>query len=221
MRIHVAPLTHPHSPQEFSSDALSAEAFRQKILVKSTTTKGMWPSGLTAFDWYSLFQQNFNLVKNIAYNLFWHFQAGHVCRTSRVIEAMCFKTNNGSRFQNHKVALSVHISSVVCQAAALKNNHVNTLIYYPPCNNAQRPSKLKVSRCQMHNETQPLPCRASRPTRLFADGDLERRAEGKLRPQKQKARHGDEGWSLLWKPCHAPHASLSETRVPFSRRWPS
>lgn len=106
---------------------------------------------------------------------------------------MCFKTNNGSRFQNHKVALSVHISSVVCQAAALKNNHVNTLIYYPPYNNAQRLGKLRVSRCQMHNETQPLPCRASRPTRLFADRDLERRAGGKLRPQKQKAQHRDEG----------------------------
>lgn len=130
------PRSSPRSPLEFSSDALSAQAFRQEILVKSTAAKGMWPSGLTAFEWYSLFQQNLNLVKNTSYNLFWHFQAGHVCRTSRVIEAMCFKTNTGSRFQNHKVVLSVHISSVVCQAAALQNNHVSTLIYYPPYNNA-------------------------------------------------------------------------------------
>lgn len=54
-----------------------------------------------------------------------------------------------------KVALSVHISSVACQAAALKNNHVNILIYYLLYNNAQRPDKLRVSWCHMHNETQP------------------------------------------------------------------
>lgn len=209
MRIHVASLTHPCSPQEFFPDALSAQAFRQKILVKSTTAKGMWPSGLTAFDWYSLFQQNLNLVKNTVYNLFWHFQAGHVCRTSRVTEAMSFKTNNGSRFQNHKVALSVRISSVVCQAAALKNNHVNTLIYYLPYNNAQRPDKLGVSWCQM-----PLPCRSSCPTRLFADRDLECTAKGKLRLHKQKAQHREEGWSLFWEPSHVPLWSES----PFSQK---
>lgn len=98
------------------------------------------------------------MVKSIAYNLFWHFQAGRVCRTSRVTEAMCFKTNNGSRFQNHKVALSVHISLVVCQAAALQNNHVDTLIYYPPYNNAQRPGELRVS-CL----TRDSPCPAELP----------------------------------------------------------
>lgn len=207
--LSLSSLTHPYSPQEFFSDALSAQAFRQKTLVKSTTAKGMWPSGLTAFDWYSLFQQNLNLVKNTAYNLFWHFQAGHVCRTSRVTEAMPFKTNNGSRFQNHKVALSVRISSVVCQAAALKNNHVNTFIYYLPYNNAQRPDKLRVSWCQMPNKSQPLPCRSSCPTRLFADRDLECRdlecrAKGKLRLHKQKAQYREEGWSLFRVPSHIP-----------------
>lgn len=125
-------LTHPHSPQELPPDALSAQAFRQKILVKSTTPK---ECGLLAFDWYSLFQQNLNSVENIVNNLLWHFQTGHVCRTCRVTEAMCFKTNNGSRFQNHKVTLSVRYSAV-CQAAALKHNQplVTTCLTIMPRN---------------------------------------------------------------------------------------
>lgn len=131
MQIHVAALTHSHSPQ-FSPDALSAQPFRQKILVKSTTRK---ECGLLAFDWYSLFQQNLNSIENIANNLLWHFQTGHVCRTCRVTEAMCFKTNNGSRFQNHKVALSV-LYSAVCQAATLKHNQplVTTCLTITPRN---------------------------------------------------------------------------------------
>lgn len=124
---HSSPLT-PGAPP----DALSAQAFRQKILVKSTTPK---ECGLLAFDWYSLFQQNLNSVENIVNNLLWHFQTGHVCRTCRVTEAMCFKTNSGSRFQNHKVTLSVRYSAV-CQAAALKHNQplVTTCLTIMPRN---------------------------------------------------------------------------------------
>lgn len=63
------------------------------------------------------------------------------CRTNRVTEAMHFKTNNGAHFQNHEVILSVRISSVICQAAALKNNHASALIYYlclQQCSEAQQ-----------------------------------------------------------------------------------
>lgn len=52
------------------------------------------------------------------------------CRTNRVTEAMHFKINNGAHFQNHKLTLSVRISSVICHAATLKNNHASALIYY-------------------------------------------------------------------------------------------
>lgn len=97
------------------------------------------------------------MVKNIVHNLFWHFQAGRVCGTSRVTEAVHFKTNNGAVFQNHKVTLSVHISSVVCQVATLKNNHVNTLIYKLLYSKAQRPRKLGVSQSQRQSKTQPQP----------------------------------------------------------------
>lgn len=197
MQIHVAALTHPHSPQEFSPDALSAQAFRQKILVKSTTPK---ECGLLAFDWYSLFQQNLNSVENIVNNLLWHFQTEHVCRTCRVTEAICFKTNNGSCFQNHKVTLSV-LHSAVCQAAAPKHNQplVTTCLTMMPRNYG-----FPGARCIIG----PISCLTELP---IPQGCLQTGIWGQLKLQKQKP---------STEACfgsHAPCTFLSKTGAHFPR----
>lgn len=133
-------------------------------------------------------------------NLLWHFQTEHVCRTCRVTEAICFKTNNGSRFQNHKVTLSV-LHSAVCQAAAPKHNQplVTTCLTMMPRNYG-----FPGARCIIG----PISCLTELP---IPQGCLQTGIWGQLKLQKQKP---------STEACfgsHAPCTFLSKTGAHFPR----